>query len=145
MRETLPEMQPELGWQMNSAEQYLADAKPLPIFRSAQRQQRPAWIIRAAALAFGRDPHDLMRRTNFAHVAQPRQLAMYLIREVLGWSYPAIGYEFGMCHTTVMHAIRKVEERRKFSPEFDAAVSEIIERLRRDGPCCKPSRRGGVA
>ena len=42
-------------------------------------------------------------------VAEPRQMAMYLIRKLTNLSLPDIGKEFGRDHTTVLYAIRKVE------------------------------------
>ena len=43
--------------------------------------------------------------------AEARQLAMYLIRKMTNLSYPDIAKEFGKNHTTVLHAIRSVEEK----------------------------------
>ena len=40
----------------------------------------------------------------------PRQVAMYLAREIAGLSLPRIGAAFDRDHTTVLHACRKVEE-----------------------------------
>jgi chromosomal replication initiator protein len=61
-------------------------------------------------------------------VARPRQVAMYLAKQLTPHSLPEIGRRFGgRDHTTVMHAIKKIEELRA----SDAVISEDIELLRR--------------
>ncbi len=61
-------------------------------------------------------------------VARPRQVAMYLAKQLTSRSLPEIGRKFGgRDHTTVMHAVRKVEELRA----QDAAFAEDLELLRR--------------
>ncbi|WP_334130019.1 chromosomal replication initiator protein DnaA [Sneathiella sp.] len=61
-------------------------------------------------------------------VARPRQVAMYLAKQLTSRSLPEIGRKFGgRDHTTVMHALRKIDQLR----EQDVALSEDIELLRR--------------
>jgi chromosomal replication initiator protein len=61
-------------------------------------------------------------------VARPRQVAMYLAKQLTTRSLPEIGRKFGgRDHTTVMHAVRKIEELR----QLDSGFSEDIELLRR--------------
>ena len=61
-------------------------------------------------------------------VARPRQVAMYLAKQLTSRSLPEIGRKFGgRDHTTVMHAVRRVEELRSGDSDF----SEDIELLRR--------------
>ncbi len=61
-------------------------------------------------------------------VARPRQVAMYLAKQLTSRSLPEIGRKFGgRDHTTVMHAVRKVDELRA----GDSAFSEDVELLRR--------------
>ncbi|MBO22819.1 MAG: chromosomal replication initiator protein DnaA [Rhodospirillaceae bacterium] len=61
-------------------------------------------------------------------VARPRQVAMYLAKQLTSRSLPEIGRKFGgRDHTTVMHAVRKVEELRS----ADAGFNEDVELLRR--------------
>ena len=61
-------------------------------------------------------------------VARPRQVAMYLAKQLTSRSLPEIGRKFGgRDHTTVMHAVRKVEELRS----SDTSFSEDVELLRR--------------
>jgi len=61
-------------------------------------------------------------------VARPRQVAMYLAKQLTSRSLPEIGRKFGgRDHTTVMHAVRKVEELRK----LDSSFCEDVDLLRR--------------
>ena len=61
-------------------------------------------------------------------VARPRQVAMYLSKQLTSRSLPEIGRKFGgRDHTTVMHAVKKVEQLR----ETDATFAEDIDLLRR--------------
>ena len=60
-------------------------------------------------------------------VARPRQIAMYLAKQLTSRSLPEIGRKFDRDHTTVMHAVRKVEE----LIVEDASLAEGIEALKR--------------
>ena len=61
-------------------------------------------------------------------VARPRQVAMYLAKQLTSRSLPEIGRKFGgRDHTTVMHAVKKVEQLSK----SDAGFAEDVELLRR--------------
>jgi chromosomal replication initiator protein len=61
-------------------------------------------------------------------VARPRQVAMYLAKQLTSRSLPEIGRKFGgRDHTTVMHAVRKIEQLK----ESNAELTEDIELLRR--------------
>ncbi|AWU94992.1 chromosomal replication initiator protein DnaA [Azospirillum ramasamyi] len=61
-------------------------------------------------------------------VARPRQIAMYLAKQLTARSLPEIGRKFGgRDHTTVMHAVKKVDELRATDPSF----AEDVELLRR--------------
>ena len=61
-------------------------------------------------------------------VARPRQVAMYLAKQLTSRSLPEIGRKFGgRDHTTVMHAVRRIEQ---LCGE-DAGISEDVELLRR--------------
>ena len=61
-------------------------------------------------------------------VARPRQVAMYLAKQLTPRSLPEIGRKFGgRDHTTVIHAVRKIEE----LSAYDAAFREDVELLRR--------------
>ncbi|MDG6910434.1 MAG: chromosomal replication initiator protein DnaA, partial [Nitrososphaerota archaeon] len=68
--------------------------------------------------------------TNKADVVVPRQLAMYLCKELTDASLPEIGRKFGgKHHTTVLHSIRKVEERMAKDPGIQQQVHNFIQAL----------------
>ncbi|MFI4990427.1 MAG: chromosomal replication initiator protein DnaA [Solirubrobacterales bacterium] len=76
---------------------------------------------------FGLTEEELLSSSRSARVAWPRQLAMYLARELTDESLPAIGRHFGgRDHTTVMHACRRTSAR----IDDDTAVREAVEKLR---------------
>ncbi len=84
-------------------------------------------IQAAVGKHFGITEQELLSSSRSARVAWPRQLAMYLARELTGESLPAIGRHFGgRDHTTVMHACRRASAR----IDDDAAVREAVEKLR---------------
>ncbi|MCB9987775.1 MAG: chromosomal replication initiator protein DnaA [Rhodospirillales bacterium] len=71
------------------------------------------------------DMHSARRARN---VARPRQIAMYLAKQLTARSLPEIGRKFGgRDHTTVMHAVRKVDE----LINDDAQISQDVDIIRR--------------
>jgi len=63
-------------------------------------------------------------------VAFPRQIAMYLSRELTDYSLPKIGDEFGgRDHTTVIHAHEKISENRRKDPLLDKRINEIVQHI----------------
>jgi len=64
-------------------------------------------------------------------VAMPRQVAMYLCKNLTSASLPEIGKSFGgKHHSTVIHSIRKVEELRGKDPSFNTLIHTLIESVR---------------
>ena len=62
-------------------------------------------------------------------VARPRQVAMYLAKSITSRSLPEIGRKFGgRDHTTVMHAVRKIEELKTIDSMFNDDV-ELLKRM----------------
>jgi chromosomal replication initiator protein len=98
------------------------------------RQHRTVGEIQAATCAhFGLSPEELLSSGRTARIAWPRQVAMYLARELTGESLPAIGRHFGgRDHTTILHAWRRASAR----IASDEAAREAVEKLCRtlDGP-----------
>ena len=83
------------------------------------------WRVRPEALASKRRTKDL---------TVPRQVAMYLIKEALDTSLVRIGEIFGgRDHSTVIHSIRKVEQKMAEDPDFRLRVDEAREELQGRG------------
>ncbi|MCC6303988.1 MAG: chromosomal replication initiator protein DnaA [Rhodobacteraceae bacterium] len=71
---------------------------------------------------------DLIGPRRVRTLARPRQVAMYLCKELTSRSLPEIGRRFGgRDHTTIMHGVRRVEELRRSDPQ----IAEDVEMLRR--------------
>jgi chromosomal replication initiator protein len=99
------------------------DAKP------ARRTVRD--VQRATCEVFGISLDDLLSESRVARVAWPRQVAMYLARELTDATLPAIGREFGgRNHTTVLHAHRRTTERISADREAFQIVDQITRQLR---------------
>jgi chromosomal replication initiator protein len=70
---------------------------------------------------------QLKSRNNSPKVAFPRQVAMYLCKEMAKVSLPEIGKKFGgKHHTTVLHSVRKIEKLRSKNPEFNKEINSLI-------------------
>jgi chromosomal replication initiator protein len=105
--------------------------------RSAGRTRRcsASEIQTAVCEHFGVSAHDLLSSSRTARVAWPRQLAMYLARELTGQSLPAIGRDFGgRDHTTVMYACRRAVRRLEGDSDARAAVEKLCRTLGVDHP-----------
>ena len=74
---------------------------------------------------------DLKSRNNSKSIAMPRQVAMYLCKNLTHASLPEIGRSFGgKHHSTVIHSIRKVEALRKNDSQFNTLLNSFLESLR---------------
>ncbi|MGE3177858.1 MAG: chromosomal replication initiator protein DnaA [Vicinamibacterales bacterium] len=74
---------------------------------------------------------ELKSRNNSKSVAMPRQIAMYLCKQLTQASLPEIGRSFGgKHHSTVIHSIRKVEELRARDASFNTLIGTFVEGFR---------------
>ena len=72
---------------------------------------------------------DIKSKKRSSNISFPRQIAMYLCRNMLGESFPKIGTEFGgKDHSTVMHSVEKIENEIKVNKD----LANIIEKLKKD-------------
>ena len=75
--------------------------------------------------------NELKSRNNSKSVAMPRQVAMYLCKSLTHASLPEIGRSFGgKHHSTVIHSIKKVEEMRKKSSDFDKQIDHLSAQIK---------------
>jgi chromosomal replication initiator protein len=87
----------------------------------------------AACEAFDITREELVSPSRTARLTWPRQVAMYLARELTDQTLPAIGRAFGgRDHTTVMHACKRTAARMAGDPDAFEAVRALTERLRAD-------------
>jgi chromosomal replication initiator protein len=88
-------------------------------------------ILRRVAEVFHVKPQDLRAKTRTKAVAFPRQIAMYLARQLTSDSYADIGRGFGgKDHTTVLHAVNKIEALLQQDPKFRRTIEHIINTIR---------------
>jgi chromosomal replication initiator protein len=98
------------------------------LLRANDRRVTIEEIQKRVASHFNIRMSDMHSARRARSVARPRQVAMYLAKQLTSRSLPEIGRKFGgRDHTTVMHAVRKVDELR----ESDAGFAEDVELLRR--------------
>jgi chromosomal replication initiator protein len=87
-------------------------------------------ILRAVAEKFHLQPAQLKQKTNVHSITYPRQVAMYVVKELTTASLPEIGRAFGgKHHTTVLHSINKIEELRHKDPELNRLIHTLIDSL----------------
>lgn len=87
-------------------------------------------IQRAVSAHYDLKPVDLVSARRAVVVARPRQIAMYLAKRLTTRSLPEIGRKFGgRDHSTVIHAVRRIEELRGSDHEIDGAVRSLIRQL----------------
>jgi hypothetical protein len=76
-----------------------------------------------------RDP-ELTVRTNRREYVLPRQIAMYIARQLTGASLQEIGREFGSRHhTTALHSVRNIEEMRRTDNVLDSAIRRLMDAI----------------
>jgi len=73
---------------------------------------------------------DLKVRSNTRAIAFPRQVAMYIVKQLTTASLPEIGRQFGgKHHTTVLHSINKIEEMRRSDKELNRTITRLMDAL----------------
>jgi chromosomal replication initiator protein len=107
-----------------------------PAAQAERRSPRSVADIQAAACEhFGLSSDELLSSARTARIAWPRQVAMYLARELTGESLPAIGRHFGgRDHTTVLHAWRRTTARMAADEASREAVEKLCSLLAREHP-----------
>ncbi len=109
------------------AQQQLKD-----VFASPKQTNMSIEVIqRVTADYFSLSFNDLKGKKRTKNIAFPRQLAMYIAREITEFSTTELGLEFGgRDHTTVMHACQKIEERIRSDPTLDSVIKTLIRTIK---------------
>jgi len=98
------------------------------ILRASDRKITIVEIQRKVSEHYNIRLSDMIGPRRMRNLARPRQIAMYLAKQLTSRSLPEIGRHFGgRDHTTVMHGVRKIEELKM----LDNQISEDLELLRR--------------
>jgi chromosomal replication initiator protein len=75
-------------------------------------------------------PEDLKMRSNAKAIAYPRQIAMYLVKQLTSASLPEIGRQFGgKHHTTVLHSINKIDTLRRTDKELNRTITKLLDSI----------------
>lgn len=83
-------------------------------------------IMKVVARYYDISPEQLVTQKRSRDIAYPRQIAMYLCRDLTEMSLPKIGMVFGgRDHTTVLHACEKIQEEMDRNSEFRRAITEM--------------------
>ena len=116
-----------------SATLTLDDAQCLlrPHLRGGERRVTVDEIQKAAAEHFGLKQADMLSERRTRAVARPRQAAMWICKQLTTRSLPDIGRRFGgRDHTTVIHAVRRIDELRATDPRLAQDLEVLMRKLR---------------
>jgi chromosomal replication initiator protein len=87
-------------------------------------------IQKAVAEQFGLRALEIKAKSNSRAIVFPRQVAMYLAKQMTEASLPEIGRQFGgKHHTTVMHSINKIDEQRQSDKDLNRLLNKLTETL----------------
>lgn len=88
-------------------------------------------IIKTVAEYFNLSNNEMKGKKKTKAVAFPRQVAMYITRDITEYSTTEVGIEFGgRDHTTVMHACQKIEEKLKSDPVLTATIQKLKRQIK---------------
>jgi len=91
-------------------------------------------VVKTVAEFFEISPTDLIAKCKKKEVVEPRQITMYLLREMLNLSYPFIGERLGKRdHTTVIHACEKISREINQNPVLNQKIILIKEIINKSG------------
>lgn len=99
-------------------------------FSIRKKQITPDLIKQIVAEEYGVKPEDFSTKRRDRNISHPRQVSMFLIRDILGLSLPKIGDLFGgRDHSTVMHACREIVNSMEADTAFAMKIEDIKERI----------------
>jgi chromosomal replication initiator protein len=88
-------------------------------------------IQKSVAEYYNLSLNDFKGKKRTKAIVLPRQISMFIAREITEYSLTELGYEYGgRDHTTVMHACQKVEERMKVDPSLDTIINNLIKTIK---------------
>ena len=111
----------------------LDDAQAIlrPNLRGGERRVTVDEIQKATAEYYGLKQADLISERRQRAIARPRQAAMWIAKQITTRSLPDIGRRFGgRDHTTVLHAVRRIEELKAGDPVLARDLETLVRKLR---------------
>ncbi len=95
------------------------------IFNSKPKMVTPNMIKEVVGTFYNLKIEDFIAKKRNRSIAYPRQIAMYLCRELTDLSLPKIGEEFGRDHTTIMHAHEKISTDINIDPNLKSIIEDL--------------------
>ena len=124
-------------------EQHRPAAAPTPHATSPAPEPSVAAVQQAVCAVLHLSVDDMLSTRRTPQIARARQLAMYLSRETTGLTLKAIAREFNRDHSTVLHAIRRVEASLAPGSDSQEALDKSRALLARTAPASGTSTAGG--
>lgn len=110
--------------------EYAEEALKDVIYPNKKKEITPFYIIEVVAEHFGISPEDIASRKRTAELVQPRQVVMYLCRQLTEASLQNIAKAIGKKdHTTVLHGIEKITEKMENDEELKNKVDIIKKKI----------------
>lgn len=90
----------------------------------------PELILKEVSKYYCIPMEKLMGNSRAKEMVLPRQVAMYLVRDLTSFSLPEIGKVFSRDHTTVLHSINKIDEYLKSTTEMENIIKILTANIR---------------
>jgi chromosomal replication initiator protein len=104
------------------------------LLKGGRRKVTLDHIQDCVATHYGLDIADLLSAKRDRRLVMPRQIAMYLAKQLTSLSLPDLGRSFGgRDHTTVLHAVRKIESARQIDADLSKAIDSLTQTIRYGG------------
>ncbi|MDE3198251.1 MAG: chromosomal replication initiator protein DnaA [Acidobacteriota bacterium] len=98
------------------------------LVEKADRRVTIEAVQKAVAEKYGIKPSQLREKSNRREIVAPRQVAMYLAKELTKASLPEIGRAFGgKHHTTVIHSIARTAEQKGSDPDLNKLINSVLD------------------
>ncbi len=93
--------------------------------QNSSRRINDSQILKAVAEFFNLSVEDIISHTRKKEIVEPRQIAIYLLREISDLSYPYIGEKMGRDHTTAIHSYEKINHEINKDPGLNQKILMI--------------------
>lgn len=120
---TVSRVKPTIGVAQNVIKDIVTDHQPIPVTIEK--------IINEVGKIYNVEPGEMRSQRRTANISQARKVAIYVIQDVTGMPYEAIGQEFsGRDHSTVVYAIKSVREEMDRDSSFRSVIEDIIKNIK---------------
>lgn len=117
------QMKPTIAVAQNVIKDIVTEHQPIPI--TVEK------IISEVGKIYNVDPDEMRSQRRTANISQARKVAIYVIQDVTGLPYEAIGQKFnGRDHSTVVYAIKSVKAEMDRDSSFKSVVEDIIKNIK---------------